>query len=236
MNKHGIKVDANPKNEENKTSLKCDLCSYEAKRIEHINRHTDTVHSEERKFLCQICGIGFKRNDALKQHYIIHSNSSRIGESDISIDIYKCEKCDKICRSKSALNEHILIHENQKTFKCEHCNKCFNTTNILHKHKKSIHSAPGTFVCNVCGKKFNTPFNLKRHNKTHNKQKSESSDKRFSTFIMDERGSIIHHENGNLVSEESVILAGNIVQQNLPQVIPIEFIVEEHTNSTSKVD
>jgi len=238
MNKHGIKVDADSKCEESKTSLKCELCPYEAKRIEHINRHCDTVHSDERKFLCQICGIGFKRNDALKQHYIIHSNSNNLGETDqldLSISVYKCEKCDKVCRSKSALTEHILIHENQKTFKCEFCNKCFNTANILHKHKKSIHSAPGTFVCNVCGKKFNTHFNLKRHTKTHDKQKSDCEDKRFSTFIMDERGSIIRQENGNLVSEENVILPENITPQNIPQVIPIEFIVEEQTNSTSKI-
>ena len=154
---------------------------------------------------------------------------------DLSISVYKCEKCDKVCRSKSALTEHILIHENQKTFKCEFCNKCFNTANILHKHKKSIHSAPGTFVCNVCGKKFNTHFNLKRHTKTHDKQKSDCEDKRFSTFIMDERGSIIRQENGNLVSEENVILPENITPQNIPQVIPIEFIVEEQTNSTSKI-
>lgn len=239
MNKHGIKVDSNTQKEDSKINLKCELCSYEAKRIEHINRHVDTVHSEERKFLCQVCGIGFKRNDALKQHYIIHSNFSDTGDSEqigLSSTIYKCEKCDKICRSKSSLNEHILIHENQKTFKCEHCEKCFNTSNILHKHNKSIHSAPGTFVCNICDKKFNTPFNLKRHTKTHEKQKRESPDKRFSTFIMDERGTIIHQENGNLVAEESVILTGNMAPQTLPQVIPIEFIVEEHTNSTPKMN
>ena len=77
---------------------------------------------------------------------------------------------------------------------------------------------------------------MKRHTKTHEKQKRESPDKRFSTFIMDERGTIIHQENGNLVAEESVILTGNMAPQTLPQVIPIEFIVEEHTNSTPKMN
>lgn len=52
---------------------------------------------------------------------------------------------------------------------------------------------------------------------------------------MDERGTIIHQGNGNLVAQESVLHVGNMPAQDVPQMIPIEFIVTEQTDSTPKV-
>jgi len=186
MKKHGVAVESNPnKDKEESTTvvqvnLKCEFCPYHARRVEHIRRHYQTVHSEDRNFLCQICGIGFKRKDALTQH----SNSHTCYPDDQQTSIkFKCDRCEKICRSKFALTEHIQIHENQKTFSCEYCKKKFNTANILLKHTKSIHSAPGAYSCEICSKRFNTPFNLKRHCKTH-MTKEDNTD--VNTFILEE--------------------------------------------------
>ena len=53
MKRHGVLVDSKTAQTVNTINLKCKLCEYEAKRVEHINRHMETVHSDERKYLCQ---------------------------------------------------------------------------------------------------------------------------------------------------------------------------------------
>ena len=61
--------------------------------------------------------------------------------------------------------------------------------------------------------------------KTHQNQKSESSDKKFSTYIL------------LLIAQESVNnLSGNNASQNLPQAIAIKFIVEEQAISTHNIN
>jgi hypothetical protein len=222
LKKHGVSLNVSGTNDnaaKGTNHLKCDSCEYVARRPEHLNRHIETIHSEERKYLCQVCGIGFKRIDALKQHHVTHKLEDEEALEENHTPAFKCNLCNKICRSKSALKEHLMVHDNKKTFHCDICSKSFNTANILQKHKKSIHSSPGSFPCLICDKKFNTPFNLKRHTRTH---KSGV----ISTTLSEDDNAVINQTPNLPVNHNSIILItdGNSNNQNLTRLIPIDLI------------
>lgn len=54
----------------------------------------------------------------------------------------------------------------EKQFKCDICNKSYNTKAILKKHKK-IHGREEEFRCNLCSRGFKNNDELERHNRIH---------------------------------------------------------------------
>ena len=200
MKRHGVLVDSKTAKTVNTINLKCKLCEYEAKRVEHINRHMETVHSEERKYLCQTCGIGFKRNDALKLHNITHSAQDEIGKKHV------CNQCNKVFHCASTLMEHARGHENEKLFKCDLCSETFSSSSLLQKHAKAVHPASASYVCRVCYKKFNTTSNLKRHSLTHERLPPGNNNPDCRSNVIDQNGGILHptpHQGGPKVATMS---------------------------------
>ena len=224
MKRHGVLVDSKSAQTVNTINLKCKLCEYEAKRVEHINRHMETVHSDERKYLCQTCGIGFKRNDALKLHNLTHSASAQedeeIGEQHV------CNQCNKIFRSTSTLMEHAISHENENMFKCDLCLKAFSSSSLLQKHTKAVHSASSSHVCRVCYKKFNTMFNLKRHSRTHERRLMGNNNPGAHSYLTDHNGGILHptlHQGGAKIAP----LADYRTNHNKSESIPVELAMQK---------
>ena len=68
---------------------KCDQCDYETKSHEGFLRHVSAVHGNNRRFLCDICGRGFNRADALSQHGMIHLDKASRSYP------YECGTCQK---------------------------------------------------------------------------------------------------------------------------------------------
>ncbi|XP_054276996.1 zinc finger protein 665-like isoform X1 [Macrosteles quadrilineatus] len=82
----------------------CEECgkSYKSARI--LKFHKMSVHSDEKNFVCHICGAAFKVEVALRTHSRIHSDVNK----------YSCEKCGKGFRWKQTFDKHML--------KCESSN------------------------------------------------------------------------------------------------------------------
>ena len=71
-----------------------------------------------------------------------------------------CRLCDQECDSVKDLQEHkIEQHSTDGEFKCDECEKLFNSKNQLEKHEK-IHEK---FECEYCDKIFNYEGVLERH-------------------------------------------------------------------------
>ena len=72
-----------------------------------------------------------------------------------------CCICDKMYKSKSALNDHKRTVHSDKTISCEICDKQFSKNSNLNKHMK-LHTRDvipenkekGIFQCLECGKEF----------------------------------------------------------------------------------
>ena len=58
-------------------NYRCNECNYKTKRRQHYLRHISDVHSTDRPFLCDLCGLSFKRKDYLAQHSVVHQNKDQ---------------------------------------------------------------------------------------------------------------------------------------------------------------
>lgn len=77
--------------------------------------------------------------------------------------------CTKIYRSSDTLSCHISRHQNQPSFKCDHCSLSFYTRNCLNRHLEREHGKGGLKICEFCGHESKTQENLNQHRtKFHN--------------------------------------------------------------------
>lgn len=80
---------------------------------------------------------------------------------------YTCEICFNKYNSKNSLKRHYLVHNIDRPFACDKCDKRFTMKSYLTAHRK-LHIAGGAiFSCEICVKEFNRECNLKAHMLTH---------------------------------------------------------------------
>ena len=65
---------------------------------------------------------------------------------------FKCEDCDRSFNSKTLLRKHYEVNHKKK-FSCYKCNKCFETQVLMKKHfEKHVLKGGKTFQCETCKK------------------------------------------------------------------------------------
>ena len=77
---------------------------------------------------------------------------------------HTCSLCPKSFGLKKNLNRHMLNHQVAK-YPCETCNKVFNRTDYLSKHRTKCPVSVDDKTCDLCRKSFSKKANLKRHKK-----------------------------------------------------------------------
>ena len=74
-----------------------------------------------------------------------------------------CHFCGKSYKKASGLKVHIAtIHNKEKKFRCDECDKSFGRLDTLNKHKR-LHTREQDFVCEFCSRPFNQSSNLIKH-------------------------------------------------------------------------
>ncbi|NXD90395.1 ZBT41 protein, partial [Chaetorhynchus papuensis] len=74
---------------------------------------------------------------------------------------WKCDICKKSFTRRPHLEEHMILHSQDKPFKCTYCEEHFKSRFARLKHQEKFHLGP--FPCDICGRQFNDTGNLKRH-------------------------------------------------------------------------
>ncbi|EDL14970.1 PR domain containing 16, isoform CRA_e [Mus musculus] len=80
---------------------------------------------------------------------------------------YKCDQCPKAFNWKSNLIRHQMSHDSGKRFECENCVKVFTDPSNLQRHIRSQHVGARAHACPDCGKTFATSSGLKQHKHIH---------------------------------------------------------------------
>jgi len=105
-------------------SKPCVHCGKMFTRHEGLRRHLASVHSHDRKIVCNECGKRFTRNDHLRLHMRCHT-----GERP-----YLCNDCGKCFQTGPHLKKHQLSHSGYKPFMCKVCPRGFVNVESLRKH------------------------------------------------------------------------------------------------------
>lgn len=81
-----------------------------------------------------------------------------------------CQYCGKVFKNSRRLNSHIFIHQtdSDKRHKCDVCDKQFNFSGDLSRHKR-VHENIKPYKCHLCPKSFVQSYALKLHINVHNK-------------------------------------------------------------------
>ena len=107
-------------------SIICDLCGYVGNTVRAVYKHKQRLHSE--KIECPDCGKLVVKVE-MKQHRLKH-----LPESERK---WKCAHCGKGFTQKQKLQEHELIHTDERPFSCKYvCGYCCKSQSNLGKHEQ----------------------------------------------------------------------------------------------------
>jgi len=90
-------VEGQPSDTDLVSQYQCTQCSYKTVQREHFRRHVNSVHSNMRPYLCDVCGRRFKRSDGLRLHALVHRDQS---DHACWSSIHRCNICDRTFRNK----------------------------------------------------------------------------------------------------------------------------------------
>ena len=142
------------------------------------------AESGERKFVCNLCGKGFKTKSSLSQHGPSHTKDKQFkctvegcaksfaNSSGLFLHkktahdgvYHECPECGKRFGQKGNMNQHFKsVHGEEKTYKCDKCGVLFDTNPHLTRHIKAVHDRIRAFKCEHCAKSFGAAGTRKRH-------------------------------------------------------------------------
>ncbi|XP_033726157.1 putative zinc finger protein 66 [Pecten maximus] len=138
----------------------CPVCNVNFTTFGNMRRHFKVIHSDEKPFMCHLCGKSFKTNDTLKCHVKIHDREKHLN--------FKCKTCGKGFFRSRLLKEHETLHiPGATTCMCDICGKRFRLKPNLSKHMNSVHNLERNHACVTCGKTFKLKEQLKNHMRYH---------------------------------------------------------------------
>ena len=131
--------------------VNCPHCNKELVE-QYRNWHIKNIHTDGNslQFKCKLCARTFKQ----KRNCIAH-------EKRHDMENFKCKVCDKEFKWKATYKRHLVRSDHKSTieydengtFGCEKCKKCFSTRELLIAHDNNDHKVT-KMACHECGKEY----------------------------------------------------------------------------------
>lgn len=161
------------KHPQGKRPFPCSHCTESFRTEDARKKHTEAKH----RFQCSHCKDTFNSADGLKQHNFIKH-------------YFPCQfdDCDSVFGTEQLLNNH---KENKHKFRCNKCNRDFQSQGPLDKHDTEFHRS---FSCNSCGKDFKSEVALEQHiNSSAHSQTCPKCSKSFPSYASLQQHTAIEH-------------------------------------------
>nr|XP_053623371.1 zinc finger protein 665-like isoform X1 [Plodia interpunctella] len=128
--------------------------SIKARRSHEVNFCKDMKDG----YKCSLC----ERFLPLRSMYLAHKKAHRENKPvHIPEDIFQCNKCSKLFKTKDCLRKHLAEHI-KRNFICETCGRVFTRRDYLNKHKP-IHTGTKHLSCPHCDYKTSQQSSLVVH-------------------------------------------------------------------------
>lgn len=150
--------------------FKCTQCIKAFTRLFILQRHTKT-HSAH-KYTCTICEKSFSQVDHLQTHINNHNEES----------IKRLKQRKEPVTETATVQNHETVPKETESYSCSQCEKSFDSSYTLEKHKMFHSRVKLLHKCTNCAKTFIKPSMLKRHMMFHNKEKTHSCSECSKTF------------------------------------------------------
>ncbi|XP_004533887.1 zinc finger protein 675 [Ceratitis capitata] len=161
----------------------CEVCGAKECTNQLLQEHM-TIHKDYMPFECEVCGKCFKKKKYLKSHMYIHG------------DKLMCPKCGEQLSCPTTYRNHMLVHSDERSHKCEFCGLQFKRANTLKAHLIR-HTGMRPYTCDFCDKTYSAKSNCTMHMKKihpHELAGLEASGGKKFTYVpkVDELKSLIH--------------------------------------------
>ncbi|KAA0718863.1 Zinc finger and BTB domain-containing protein 41 [Triplophysa tibetana] len=148
--------------------FQCDIClqcySTKSNLTVHKKKHESNLPIQKKDHQCPFCNKLHASRKTLGRHVKrFHPDHLQefLTQKKKKSEGWKCDVCHKSFTRRPHLEEHMILHSQDKPFKCAYCDEYFKSRFARLKHQEKIHLGP--FPCDICGRQFNDRGNRKRH-------------------------------------------------------------------------
>ncbi|XP_024936839.1 uncharacterized protein LOC107263684 isoform X2 [Cephus cinctus] len=150
----------------------CDLCSYKTPSLSNLMNQHRGIHGDDRPYLCDNCGKGFKTTKQLRNHRALHRAKNK--------EPLECEECRRVFTNTRLLKLHKdAVHKDCKPFMCNFCTYSASTRSALKLHLRRHTGLDHglMFSCQYCSYRSVKKENLYTHMAKHEQNTSKTSEK-----------------------------------------------------------
>ncbi|KAJ8011231.1 hypothetical protein DPEC_G00056010 [Dallia pectoralis] len=148
--------------------FRCDVClqcySTKSNLTVHKKKHAGDTPFQVKDHKCPFCSKLHASKKTLAKH-VRRFHPDHIQEflamRKKKSEGWKCDVCHKSFTRRPHLEEHMILHTQDRPFKCAFCDDYFKSRFARLKHQEKYHLGP--FPCDICGRQFNDTGNRKRH-------------------------------------------------------------------------
>ncbi|XP_077955259.1 zinc finger and BTB domain-containing protein 41 isoform X2 [Gasterosteus aculeatus] len=148
--------------------FQCDVClqrySTKSNLTVHQKKHASDAPFQKKEHKCPFCNKLHASKKTLAKHVRrFHPDHVQefLTKRKRKSEGWKCAICLKTFTRRPHLQEHMILHTQDRPFKCSFCDEYFKSRFARLKHQEKFHLGP--FPCEICGRQFNDTGNRKRH-------------------------------------------------------------------------